>query len=164
MLIGVVADTHDNLPMVHRATTALRERGVRLLVHAGDFISPFALKLLLKPGLPLVGVFGNNDGEKEGLKKISADVFEGPHRFEIAGKRIVVAHEPAVLEDAIEEADDLAVCGHTHQASISHGTPLAVNPGEVCGWLSGLATVAVVDLESMSARIIELGEQERPEI
>ena len=164
MLIGVLADTHDNLPMIERAREALRERGVELLVHAGDFVSPFALKLLLKGGLPLIGVFGNNDGEKKGLRKLDAQIFDGPHRFELAGRRILVAHEPDVLQGAIEAGDDLAVCAHTHRSRISAGSPLTVNPGEASGWLYGLATVAVVNLEEMSAKIVKIGRQERPEI
>ena len=163
MLIGVLADTHDNLPMIERATTVLRERGVELLVHAGDFISPFALKLLLKAGLPLIGVFGNNDGEKRGLRRLGAQIFDGPYRFELAGRRVVVAHEPEALQKALETGDALAVCAHTHRARVSVGPPLTVDPGEACGWLYELATVAVVNLEKMSAEIVELGRQARPE-
>jgi len=164
MLIGVLADTHDNLPMIERATVVLRERGAELLVHAGDFVSPFALKLLLKAGLPLVGVFGNVDGEREGLRKLDADILDGPHRFELAGRQVVVAHKGEALEGAVSSEDDLAICGHTHLAQISQGPPLTVNPGEACGWVHGLATVAIVNLEDMNAEIVNLGKQEGPEI
>lgn len=164
MLIGVLADTHDNLPMIQRATEALRERGAELLVHAGDFVSPFALKLLLKAGLPLIGVFGNVDGEKQGLRELNGDIFDGPHRFELAGRRVLVAHKRESLQGAVEAQDDLAIYAHTHRAQVSQGPPLTLNPGEACGWVHGMATVAVVNLEDMNAEIINLGKQEGPEI
>ena len=164
MLIGVLSDTHDNLPMIGRATKVFQERGAELLVHAGDVVSPFALKLLLNAGLPLVGVFGNVDGEREGLRKLNADIFDGPHRFELAGRRIVVAHKGEALKGVAGSEDDLAICGHTHRAQIHQGPPLTVNPGEACGWVHGLATAAIVNLEDMNAEIVNLGKQEGPEI
>jgi predicted phosphodiesterase len=33
---------------------------------------------------------------------------------------------------------------------------LIINPGECCGWLTNRATIAVLDLSTMSARLIEL--------
>ncbi len=164
MRVGVLADTHDNLLMIDRATAALRARGVEMILHAGDFVSPFALKLLLQAGIPLIGVFGNNDGEKDGLSKLTSEIFEAPHRFELAGKSVVLAHEREALAEAIEAGDDLAVCGHSHRPEISAGRPLTVNPGETSGWLTGRPTGAIVDLKDMSAEIVEFGRQERPDI
>ena len=164
MLVGVLADTHDNLPMIEQAAAALRARGAEVLLHAGDFISPFALKLLLRAGLPVIGVFGNNDGDREELTKIGVELFSSPHRFELAGRRVIMAHEPVVMWKALEEGDELAVCGHTHCAEVSAGPPLIVNPGEASGWLSGHATVAMVNLKDLSAEVVEFGMQERPQI
>jgi predicted phosphodiesterase len=33
---------------------------------------------------------------------------------------------------------------------------MCVNPGEVCGYLSGKRTVAIVDLDRMEAEIVEI--------
>ena len=162
MLIGVLADTHDNLVVTGRALEELRTRAVEALLHAGDYIAPFSLKLLVNFGIPFLGVFGNNDGEKKGLAGITEDLFPGPHRFEMDGRRIVMAHEPEVLASALAPGDDLAVCGHTHRPEISVGPPLVLNPGEVGGWLTGRCTGAIVDLKDMTAEIIEFGKQERP--
>jgi len=160
MLIGVISDTHDNLPMTARAVRELASRGVAMLIHAGDYVAPFTLRVVLRAGLPVVGVFGNNDGERAGLNKLCGNIFQGPHRFEAAGRRIVVAHSPEELAEAIEPGDELAVCGHTHEPDIEAGPPLTVNPGEAGGWLTGHATAAIVDLKAMNAEIIELGRQE----
>jgi len=161
MLVGVLADTHDNLPMIRRATALLQARGVQVLLHAGDYVSPFALRLLMQAGIPLIGVFGNNDGERRGLRSVTAEIFKGPHRFELGGRSIVMAHDSGALGRAALEAD-LAIWGHTHKVEVSPGPPLSVNPGEAGGWLSGRATGAIVDLEKLTAEIVEFGEQEGP--
>ena len=36
MLVGLIADTHDCLPMVDRAVKKLNESDVELVLHAGD--------------------------------------------------------------------------------------------------------------------------------
>lgn len=162
MLIGVLADSHDNLAMMGRAIEQLRARGVAVLLHAGDYIAPFALKLIVNSGIPFVGVFGNNDGERKGLSALSEDLFPGPHRFELEGRTILMAHEPEALSAALEPGDDLGVCAHTHRPEISVGPPLMVNPGEVGGWVTGRCTGAIVELRTMTAQIIEFGMQERP--
>jgi len=162
MLVGVISDTHDNLPMTRRALDELKGRNVELLLHAGDYVSPFSLKLILASGLPLVGVFGNNDGERKGLSALSKDLHPEPHRFEAAGRTILIAHSPETLDGAIEPGDDVAVCGHTHKADVSAGPPLRVNPGEVGGWVSGRCTCAVVDLKALTVELVEFATQERP--
>jgi len=160
MLVGVISDTHDNLPKVGAAAAAFRERGVEVILHAGDYVAPFALKLLLKAGARVVGVFGNNDGERTGLRKVCPDLHEPPHRLELAGRTVVMVHDPQALAQDVADGADLLVCGHTHGTEVRPGPPLLVNPGEAAGWLTGRATAAVVDLEGMTAEIIDLGSQE----
>jgi len=156
MLIGVMADTHDNLPLIEQALKELKDRGAALLVHAGDFVAPFALKAVLAGGIPLVGVFGNNDGEREGLMKLHVDLHKEPHRFMAGGRSLVAAHGPEVLWRVLKGGDDVGICGHTHEPLIEPGPPLVVNPGEVGGWLTGRSTAAVIDLATLRAEIVEL--------
>lgn len=159
MKIGIMADTHDNLPAIRAALRALSEEGVSHLLHAGDFVAPFAAKELINAGIPLTAVFGNNDGEKKGLKAVLSHVFEGPYAFNfdlLGGKRVVLVHDiNAVPVDELRDAS-MVVCGHTHKAAIwQTGGALVVNPGEVCGWLSGKHTYVVLDADTMKADIRE---------
>jgi hypothetical protein len=67
------------------------------------------------------------------------------------------------MSRAIQQEDELAICGHLHQAEIkSSEALLRVNPGEVCGWVSGRCTGVLVDLKEMSAEILDFGRQEIP--
>jgi putative phosphoesterase len=54
-------------------------------------------------------------------------------------------------------ATDLVVTGHTHDVRIeTRDGKLLVNPGGRCGWVTGRRTAAVVDLDALSAELIEV--------
>ena len=160
MLIGAVADTHDNLTLLRQALTLLKERGAELVLHAGDFVSPFVALPFQEAGLRMIGVFGNNDGDKLYLRERFSGVGElhfGPHELELAGRRIALLHEPLALSALAASGHyDLIIYGHTHEVDLRPGPPLILNPGECGGWLSGRPSCALVDLSSLTAEIIPL--------
>jgi putative phosphoesterase len=52
---------------------------------------------------------------------------------------------------------DAVVHGHSHaDVSRKNGKTLVVNPGEVCGYLTGRATIALLDTVKREASIVEL--------
>jgi uncharacterized protein len=68
MRIGVMSDTHDRVPAIEELLTRLAAKGVSMVMHAGDYCSPFALAPFQRAGIPLLGVFGRNDGDRETLE------------------------------------------------------------------------------------------------
>ncbi len=70
MKIGIISDSHDNLPNIRKALALLKSRGAEALIHTGDIVAPFSVKEILKFGGPVYGVFGNNNGEVAGIKKL----------------------------------------------------------------------------------------------
>ncbi len=164
MKIGVISDTHDNVPKIEAAIRHFNNTGVGAVLHCGDFVAPFALLPFreLKPKLYLV--YGNNDGEKKGLRALAAEhgwtLGDMPMEVELAGRKIVMLHEPDRVEGLRRAArHDVILYGHTHRPRASHeGGRLTLNPGEGGGWLSGKATVAVVDLETLTAEFHEIGD------
>jgi len=156
VLVGVLADSHDNLPKLRAALDLLSARGARHLLHAGDYVAPFAVKVLLGCGVPFTGVFGNNDGERAGIAKLTADIHPAPHRFELGGRRFVLVHDLDRLAPDERRDADVVVCGHTHRPEIAQGPPLVLNPGECCGWVEGRCTVALLDTESLGASILDV--------
>jgi putative phosphoesterase len=156
LLIGVLSDSHDNLPKLREAVELLRRCGAEHLVHAGDFVAPFAVKILVEAGVPFTGVFGNNDGERRGIRKLTPDVHRAPHALDLGGRRIVLVHDLGELADGADDGADLVVFGHTHQPSVEGGPPLRLNPGESSGWLTGRATVATVDLDTLEVSLLDL--------
>jgi putative phosphoesterase len=155
--IGIIADTHDNLPQVAKAVELFNHQRVDLVLHAGDFVAPFAAREFTGLQMRLTGVFGNNDGDKLLLLnrlKGKGELYEDYHELELEGKKIVLMHQPKFLEALIASRRyDLIVYGHTHQIDIREGSPLVINPGECCGWTTGNSTVAIVDLDTMKAII-----------
>jgi uncharacterized protein len=162
MKLGVISDTHDNLPAIEAAIGYFRRAGVETIIHAGDYVAPFALKMLLQAGLPIIGVFGNCDGERGGLAKLLPDIAEGPRRLDLGGKKITLVHNSANLAYADFEAADIVITGHTHQPKIEQVEGrLVVNPGECGGWVTGRGTVAIVDTDTMTADVEDVWIQAR---
>jgi hypothetical protein len=163
MKIGMIADTHDNLTAIRKAVEILNEQGIDLLIHAGDFVSPFTVEPLKLLNAPLVGVFGNNDGDKVLLKqkyseKGIGELFEDPYEFEYAALRILVTHKPVIVNPvAASGLYDLVVFGHTHKAALEQRRGVwVINPGECCGYLTGRETVAVLEVERRAAELLTL--------
>ena len=163
--IGILSDTHDNLPLVDRAVARLGGLSPDLVLHAGDFVSPFVIPRLAALPCPCIGVFGNNDGDRGLLASKARESgrveIHGSFMARLIGGRSVAllhGHEPGVLgETAGAGIFDLVVHGHTHRPSVTRKErTLLVNPGEACGYLTGRATVAVLDTVSMEAEIVEI--------
>ena len=153
MRIGIISDTHDNLPAIDRAVKFFNTQKLSFVFHAGDFVAPFVIPRLSKLSCDWRGVFGNNDGDKEGLRRMSADrITEGVLRVEIGDRKIVMAHDRAIL-DLKKESADVIISGHTHKPEVvRHGGRVFINPGEACGWLSGISTVAIADLATLAVK------------
>lgn len=173
MKVGIIADTHDNLAAISKAVEIFNEEGIELLIHAGDYIAPFTSRPFKELKAPLIGVFGNNDGDKPFLKEFYkgggvGELYEDPYEFEFGTKKFVVTHKPRIVKPlAASGMYDVVVYGHTHNAEIAHypdrtelekreGKTLVINPGECCGYLTGRKTVAILDLEKEEAKLVEL--------
>lgn len=161
MKIGIIADSHDHVHLLRRGLQILLDRQVEAICHAGDFVAPFSAKLLTADQLPgnvqVLCVYGNNDGEQPGLKKILPQLQQGPLRAELGGRSVVMHHYLDWLGPDDIDGADVVITGHTHEAGFKTADGiLYVNPGEACGILSGRATVALVDTEDLSVEIIEI--------
>ena len=163
MKIGVIADSHDRLPTLQRAVSMFIHERVDAILHAGDFVAPFAAKLLTTPHVPdAIAVhccFGNNDGERTGLVSVLPQLTDGPVRQTFDGCTVVMDHFIEWLDDAAIRDADVVVSGHTHE--VVHTTRngvLYLNPGECCGWVNGRCTVALLDTEGPTASIVDITE------
>lgn len=161
MKIGIMADSHDNLPKIRAVIERFRAEGVELILHAGDFVAPFAVRAMADAPARVVGVFGNNDGERIGLAKAFEAIGEVHPRIAIVqagGRRIGVVHQDELVAPiAAGDAVDVLVYGHTHRLDIRReGNVLVINPGEVGGWLTGKSTVVVLDTETLDAKVVEV--------
>lgn len=157
MKIGLISDTHDNLPKIEKAVGVFNRKKVSLVLHAGDYVAPFSVLPFKKLNCDYLGVFGNNDGEREGLISISEGrIREGPIDLERDSKRIIVVHDLNKL-DLKNKIYDFVIYGHIHKPEIMRkSTHLFINPGECSGWLTKRSTIAILDLSNLSVEILKL--------
>lgn len=159
MRIGVVSDTHNHLGNVARIVELFNRARVDRVVHTGDITQPKTLEILARLDAPLVGVFGNNDGfEREALEATSVRcgiaLAAPPLRLHLAGRHIVVVHDPRELEHAGSD-HSVALHGHTHRHAFERREGRVVfNPGECAGHVPGLNAVGVLDLVTLDAELL----------
>jgi len=163
MLIGILSDTHDNLPQIRKAVDFFNKSQVDLILHAGDIVAPFTIKEFKRLKSRMVIVFGNNDGEKNMWRQLVKDIGEIYDNFygaTLEGKRVLLMHEPWQLEALIaSQKFDIIIHGHTHNGETHNsGRTLVINPGECCGWVTGKSTVGLLELPSKKFEITDLGE------
>ena len=162
MKLGFFADTHDNLLMIKKAIDFFNKKEVDLVLHLGDFVSPFFLNGLNELRPKLVAIFGNNDGDKLMLTKRfyekGYDLFSPPYTLELDSQKVLMLHEPFELK-ALSKSGEYRIIAyaHTHIPEIKREKEtLIINPGECGGWLYGKSTMACVDLETLKSEIIDL--------
>jgi putative phosphoesterase len=131
MRMLVLSDTH--LPVRARRLPESVRRAAEaadLMVHAGDWVVASVLDDLLQYG-PVVGVWGNNDGDD--LRSRLPEVA----RFTEEGVRFAVVHETGQSQgrdarmDAAYPETDVLIFGHSHipwDSTTSRGLRL-LNPG-----------------------------------
>lgn len=157
MRVGIISDTHDRLPTLHAALDRFRAAGIDTLLHAGDIVAPFSAKPLAAFAGAVHVVYGNNDGERAGLRRVLPQIVDGPLRLELAGRRIVMHHFVDWLRPDDVLAAEVVVTGHTHELKIERRDGrLWINPGECCGWVTGRCTVAALDLSNLEVEIMEV--------
>jgi uncharacterized protein len=160
-MIGIMADTHDNMDSIRKAVQLFNKEEVELVIHAGDLISPFTAGEFQKLNSKLFAIFGNNDGERDGLKKAYRKIcpLEDFKELSVNGKSIAVIHGTnEALVDALARSGnyDVVVRGHTHKLKIINGITMTINPGETCGYLSGDETVVLLDPVHLSYEVVYL--------
>ncbi|MDD5292040.1 MAG: metallophosphoesterase [Candidatus Omnitrophica bacterium] len=155
MILGIISDSHDNLPKLKKAIALFNKKNTSLVLHAGDYVAPFAVNMIednLK--CEYAGVFGNNDGEKEGLTDKSKGKIKS-HRLELEkfGRKILLIHDISDREIDFSKYD-IVIYGHSHKPSMEkRNNCWVINPGECGGWLSGKSSVVTLDLISDTAKL-----------
>jgi len=164
MIIGIISDTHDRLPFIDKAIRKMNSEKVELVLHAGDYCAPFAAFRFKPLKAKMIGVFGNNDAEKELLRRnfheIGVDIRGRFAEIRVDGLKIALLHgeEEELLNSLLNTGSyDVVVYGHTHHSEIKKKNGvLAINPGEACGYLSGKATIGLLDTDTMDATVIPI--------
>lgn len=162
-MIGIMGDSHDCVESMKKAVEFFNKEETDMVVMTGDLVSPFMVEHLRGLESGIRGVFGNNEGDKKTINDNLADIdveLADFLEFEYDGMNIAVyhGHNPSILDSIVKSCKyDIVLTGHTHTPEVTiEGNTLIVNPGELCGYLSGSRTVALVDPQAFEARICEI--------
>ena len=170
MLIGIISDTHDNARNLLKAVELFNKKNVGLVIHCGDWVSPFMPPFTKGLKCKVISVFGNNEGDKFNfltwgkVKEIGVEFHNDCFEKEIDGRKIAAYHgQSEILLNGLIESQkyDAVFSGHNHKASVEKkGKTLHVNPGSISGVcvtdLSDEITVAVYDTKTNNAEIVSL--------
>jgi uncharacterized protein len=160
MLLGILADTHDELARTQRAIEIMREAGAEALIHCGDLTgSPI---VAVCSALPLWFVFGNHDADsvpelQRASAQFGAACLGWGGVIDLAGKHIGVAHGHLTTDvrRVPAERPDFLLTGHAHFASdeIVGGTR-RICPGAL--HRADEFTVALLDLPVGGTRVVRI--------
>lgn len=158
MLLGIISDTHDHIEKVKKAIEIFKQYNLIGVIHCGDFVAPFTLREFANLKTKFYGVFGNCDGEKDGLSRVAKEnnflLTEAPLELSFGDKKFLIFHK--LRKENIKNVD-YVIYGHTHQYEIKKEENIFyINPGEACGLLTEKATIAILDIKENKVDIIEI--------
>ena len=141
MKFAVMSDTHDHMDNLQKAIEIIRAENCSAIIHCGDIIAPFMLKILEKAEMPVHIVFGNNDGDsflltRTALESGGSITLHGLWgRLELDGLKIAFVHDGPLAEGlAATGKYDMVFFGHSHQHYQDRiGETVLFNPGDVMG-------------------------------
>ena len=161
MLVGVVSDTHNNLKNIEQIISLFNDEEICTVIHTGDITNSKSLEKFSTLNADLIGVYGNNDRNEEGLNDIAVQnnfqFQEPPSLITLCDKNIAIFHEPDVITNFLSENRniDIVIHGHTHR--YRHEVIddiLFFNPGESAGMQKGKNAIGTINLNNLEARRI----------
>ena len=160
MKIGIVSDTHNNLKNVQRIVELFNASGVERVIHTGDITQAKTIDVFAELTMPMYGVYGNNDEERDTLlAAVERHGFyfqDPPFVLEWAQRSIMVVHDPLEFEGHLDNSNDLALHGHTHLYRYEQRqTQVMFNPGECAGHMTGFNAIGVMNLNDLSAELLK---------
>ncbi|XOU94350.1 MAG: metallophosphoesterase family protein [Candidatus Kerfeldbacteria bacterium] len=164
MKIGIISDSHDNVPNMEKAISWMNENNIEEIIHCGDLCAPSILTAILAPQFtgPIHMVFGNVE-DRDLLSQKVLNIKHVNHygdlgKIELDKKKIAFIHYPDKAKKlASSGMYDLVFYGHSHKPwEEKIGKTRVVNPGTLAG-LFYKATFAVYNTttEKLELKILE---------
>ncbi len=155
--ILVISDVHDRIESIEKLKRRVGD--VDQVVILGDIISPFTLKMILDEiSSNIVGVFGNNDGDRELLKKFAPGITEQPLEMFFGVFKAIAFHgfksvdltKKVIYSLCFNPSHhyDIVLYGHTHIYDLNLvNNCLILNPGALSGYLTSEESYAFLHVK-----------------
>ncbi len=161
MKIGIISDSHDHIENIRGSIQIFRDRKVDFVIHLGDYVNPASVKAF--QGVKLIGIFGNNDGDKfrliNAFNEIGGEIKGDFCEIEEDDIKFACYHGTELeLTNALIECGkyDVVIYGHTHESKNTKvGKTLVLNPGTAHGF-GNKATIMIFDTQTKEPEFINL--------
>ncbi len=163
MRVGIFADTHDHLDNIRLAVAEFNRRQCEVVLFAGDLVSTFAIPPLRKLKCPMIASFGDNEGNKVGIRggmQVIGEIGDPPFCSRLRdGTLVLLTHQRELIREPVDGVN-IIVYAHTHKPRIHRDKAgrLWINPGETSGWTYRKPSIAILDTESMDAEVVWLND------
>ncbi|MGM0587055.1 MAG: YfcE family phosphodiesterase [Bacteroidota bacterium] len=162
MKIGILSDTHDHVPRIKEAFELFEQRGAQIVLHSGDFCSPFMIPEMKAP--KVFAVWGNNDGDIHLIQRKchqhNIELLGGFGELELGGRKLALYHGTyAGVTQALVDSEnyDVVVSGHTHTYICEQkGKTWHLNPGSVHGFGKN-GSAMILNSSDMTVERLKLG-------
>src|SRR3989338_5607025 len=105
MKIAVISDIHENFHNLVLFLKEIKKYDVQKIIFLGDFMNNGIAKLLSNADIPVISIWGNNDGDKVAITKtalsensnltVGFDTFDF---LEIGNRKIFITHYPLLAK------------------------------------------------------------------
>jgi len=155
MKIGIMSDSHDHRPNIRKALELFKQKEVEVIIHAGDLISPFCVKMFEEYKGKFYLCSGNNKGDTaviSGMMKELGYFYPEVGEFSLDNQTFALYHgtEELVLNTLIyaKKPYDYVITGHTHKKLLKKvDKTIVINPGETFD-LYESPSIAILDTET----------------
>lgn len=165
MKLAIISDIHENFHNLVMFLNEVKKHHVDKIIFLGDFMNNGIAKTLADSDIPVISIWGNNDGDKVAITKtalskgsnltVGFDTFDV---LEIDNRKIFITHYPLLAKPMAKSGEyDAVFYGHNHVKNIDKiNDCIIVNPGEISAHKTGTATFAIYDTKTNTAEIFEL--------
>ncbi len=165
MKVGIIADVHDNIHNLILILEKLEESNCEKILFLGDFAGAAVAFVLRSSKIPIFGIWGNNDGDKTRITRLSMhpnsnltmadDIFDF---IEIDNRKIFLTHYPNLAKPMAKSKEfDAVFYGHNHLKNVEYiGDCLVANPGEIGAQKTGVPSYGIYDTKTNKIEIIIL--------
>lgn len=167
MKIAIISDIHENFHNLVLFLKQVKDYDVQKIIFLGDFMNNGIAKTLASSDIPVISIWGNNDGDKVAITKtalseksnltVGFDTFDF---LEIDDRKIFITHYPSLAKPMAKSGDfDAVFYGHDHKKNIDKiNDCIIVNPGEISAHKTKNASFALYDTKTNEAEIINIKE------
>jgi hypothetical protein len=161
-MIGIISDTHDNIPNILKAVEIFKKNNVDYVVHCGDIVAPGTVRFF--NGLKMKFIFGNCDGDRtlieERVKQFGWEHLGMSFEVFLGEKKICFfhGHRRDIQEKILNAGYDYYIHGHTHEPEdrMHNKTRVLCPGGFYLGDPASFSKIILLDAEKDNVTFIDV--------